>query len=958
MEFLFRISVNSKNSVNNTSLLPLILVFKPIIKRVKNLIINGLRYIFVMLNISNMNLQFNTENRKIYTDKIKNFQNLKRKLIVLFSVIMFCFNAVAQNFEWAKQLGGSSTSWAYSTVVDANGFVYTAGYFHGTVDFDPGTGVYNLTSVGMADIFISKLDVSGNFVWSKRMGGTSLDYANSIALHADGYIYMTGEFFGTSDFDPGTGVHNLTSVGGTNVFVSKLDTDGNFVWAKRMGGPTSGGSSGLSIAVDDVGNVYTTGRFSDVVDFDPDAFVTYNLTALGGYNVFISKLDALGNFVWAKSMQGLAPANSPDFGRSIAVDAVGNVYSTGHFSETADFDPGPGVYNLTTVGSYDIFISKLNTNGNFVWAKQLGGADIDIGFSITSDASGNIYTTGSFGSTADFDPGPGVYNLTSAGDIDVFVSKLDDNGNFIWAKAMGGLNESEGRSVTLDALGNVYTTGHFRYTADFDPGTGIHNLTCGAASDVFISKLDANGNFVWAKSLEGTVINHYNYGESIVVDIIGNIYVSGMFQYTVDFDPDANMTYNMTSVGPGSVDAFVLKLSQCTVATGTDTRTECSPFTWIDSLVYSADNHTATHTIVNGAANGCDSIVTLDVTFSNIDVSVVQSGMELIGCEGDEFVLSGSSTVSGIDFQWSNGVIDGVPFYGEVGTTNYTLIGTDTNGCVGTVDVQIFVQSPPEIDFNFDISGNCAPVTVTISNTSLSNLAACSWVLGDGTTYNNCGSITHTFDDPGLYGFGFSAETFENGCAASFAYEDIIPVSQAPVSSFETSSNTLSLWNSEVQLTNTSTGANSYLWNFGDSSNSSSTAMNSDYTFGEAGEYLIELIAFNEFGCSDTSYQTVVVEDELIFYIPNTFTPNGDNFNQNFQPVFTSGYDPYDYTLLIFNRWGEIIFESHDVSLGWDGTSATDSRICPDGAYTWKIEASTAMSAERFMRVGNVNLIR
>src|SRR5262249_36288313 len=160
---------------------------------------------------------------------------------------------------------------------------------------------------------------------------------------------------------------------------------------------------------------------------------------------------------------------------SIAVDASGNVYTTGYFTGTADFDPDAGVFNLTAAGSFDIFVSKLSASGNFVWAKVMGGGSDDLGQSISVDASGNVCTTGYFTGTADFDPGAGVFNLTAAGYYDIFVSKLDASGNFAWAKAIGGTGGDEGYSIAIDSSGNVYTTGAFGGTVDFDPNAGVFN---------------------------------------------------------------------------------------------------------------------------------------------------------------------------------------------------------------------------------------------------------------------------------------------------------------------------------------------------------------------------------------------------------------------------------------------------------------------------------------------------
>ena len=126
----------------------------------------------------------------------------------------------------------------------------------------------------------------------------------------------------------------------------------------------------------------------------------------------------------------------------------------------------------------------------------------------------------------------------------------------------------------------------------------------------------------------------------------------------------------------------------------------------------------------------------------------------------------------------------------------------------------------------------------------------------------------------------------------------------------------------------------------------------------ESGIYTVMLVATSSVGCVDTTYGTVQVEEELIYYVPNTFTPDDDSYNPTFKPVFTSGFDPLDYELLIFDRWGEIIFESHNAEFGWDGSYAVSGKIAQDGTYTWKIIFKTTATDERKMIVGHVNLIR
>ena len=459
----------------------------------------------------------------------------------------------AQTFEWAKSMGGTNSySSGASITVDNFGNVYTVGKFQDTVDFDPGAGTYNLISVGDFDVFVQKLDASGNFLWAKSIGGINTVTGNSITLDAAGNVYTIGNFKDTVDFDPGTGVYNLTSIGNYDVFVQKMDASGNFIWAKSIGG--TNWDRGSSIVVDASGYVYSTGRFRDTVDFDPGAG-TNNLIAIGSNDVFILKMDDLGNFIWAKSMGG----NSYAYANSIAVDGSGNIYTTGVFQDTVDFDPGVGTSNLISVGDQDVFVQKIDVSGNFLWAKSMGGSGTSSsqGTSITVDNSGNVYTIGAYRETIDFDPGAGTSNLTSIGSNDVFVQKMDALGNFLWAKSMGGISSEIGKSIAVDGSGNIYTAGYFAGTVDFDPGAGTSNLTSVGVNDIFIQKIDGSGNFLWAKSMGG--ISSNSSGASITVDGSGNIYTTGSFGGTVDFDPGSGNN-NLTSIG--NDDVFVQKMSQ------------------------------------------------------------------------------------------------------------------------------------------------------------------------------------------------------------------------------------------------------------------------------------------------------------------------------------------------------------------------------------------------------------
>lgn len=275
-----------------------------------------------------------------------------------------------------------------------------------------------------------------------------------------------------------------------------------FEWAKSFGGTSA---DQVTATVTDLnGNVYIAGIFNNTIDMDPGPAV-YNLTSAGSSDVFIAKLDALGNFIWAKQIGNSFLDNC----RDMNIDASGNLYLTGFFYETVDFDPGPAVYNLTcTATGQAVYLLKLDGGGNFVWAKKFADTDYNsIGYAIAATQSGNIYVTGIFKGTVDFDPGPPVVNLTSTGSShDIFISRFDNNGNFSWVRQFAGPDGETPYAMTTDVADNIYLTGLFTSTCDFDPGPAVYNLTSlNFSTDVFISKLDLDGNFIFAKQIGGDV---------------------------------------------------------------------------------------------------------------------------------------------------------------------------------------------------------------------------------------------------------------------------------------------------------------------------------------------------------------------------------------------------------------------------------------------------------------------
>ncbi len=329
---------------------------------------------------------------------------------------------------WAKGLGGQLTDVGLGIAAGKEG-IYITGYYAGDMDANPGTGVAMLNSVSAShDIFILKLSNDGDYIWAKSIGGAWIDQGSDIVLDPSDNIYITGYYSSDAsgvDFDPAKTNKKLVSKGAPDIFALKLDKDGKYVWAKSMGGGFQ--DMGNSIALDAGGNVYLTGYFTGFgADFDPSPGSTapLNASSVVDVNIFACKLNKDGDYVWAKSMGG-SSFGGIEQGNAIVVDASGNVLLTGTFKDLADFDPGPQAANLLSGGNEDAFVCKLDNDGAYLWAINVGGPQTDRGSSIAL-GEGNIFVQGTFQATASFGSGSNPFSLVNKGtnSDDIFILKL------------------------------------------------------------------------------------------------------------------------------------------------------------------------------------------------------------------------------------------------------------------------------------------------------------------------------------------------------------------------------------------------------------------------------------------------------------------------------------------------------------------------------------------------------
>lgn len=459
--------------------------------------------------------------------------------------------------SWLGQVGGAGYD-ATTTrpVMDSAGNIYILGSFSQTVDFDAGINEAYLTSAGGEDAFVAKYSPTGSLLWARRFGGVGHDEAKGISLDTSGqYLYATGGFAAAADFT-GDGLPDLTSAGGFDAFILKLDaTSGTTSWEKRVGG--NGDDSGSALDVGDDGFIYTSGYFRNTADFDPGPG-TANLTANGKgktppNDIFVLRLDANGNYSSGWKVGG----SSTDFANSIIVEG-GSLYLLGSFQGSVDFDPGAAVVNKTSAGGSDAFFANYTTFGTLNWVRTVGGVNSEDEWRMVADAN-HLYITGGLTGTADFDPGTGTFNLYSDGSDDAVIIKYTKAaGSLVWANRIGGVGSDDARvNAWVDpSTGTVYVGGRFSGTVDFDPGAGTANRTSAGGWDPFVLKLDAAGNFENAWRM-GSALDSESSARPIGL-FNGALYVTGRFVGTADFPTGGVLTSN------GDADIFLMALDQGT----------------------------------------------------------------------------------------------------------------------------------------------------------------------------------------------------------------------------------------------------------------------------------------------------------------------------------------------------------------------------------------------------------
>jgi hypothetical protein len=426
--------------------------------------------------------------------------------------------AVQEGFhEKTRTIGGSGGADVADAAVDNEGNLILVGRFQATVNFarawsgvspDVKTAAgFQPSQVGNPDIFVTKINADGSYGWTKRIGNADDELIACVAVDEYANIYVAGAFYNAINFLEDMALSTTLvkqSAGREDIFLLKLDTQGNLLWAKRMGG--NGSDVPYDICVDRNDNVYLTGRCQAGIDFSTEWNPPTQPMTESSIDGFVFKVNSDGSFGWQKRFGGTGSVT----GMALAANSEGDIYIAGNFTDTLSFRttwPQVATPQIASAGNSDIFVLKLQNDGNLLWSRCIGGKGTDYISAIAVNSNDQLYLAGEFTDSVEFSRD----FQTTAGDLkisvgrqDIFITKLDGNGGYLWTNCMGGYEDDWANGLSIDAGDNVLLAGDFQSLAQFQSEWGDQAaISAHGASDAIFIKINSDGSFGFAWQIGG-----------------------------------------------------------------------------------------------------------------------------------------------------------------------------------------------------------------------------------------------------------------------------------------------------------------------------------------------------------------------------------------------------------------------------------------------------------------------
>ncbi|HIE74069.1 MAG TPA: hypothetical protein EYQ06_07405 [Flavobacteriales bacterium] len=888
-----------------------------------------------------------------------------RKLTFLLLNILCSFSLTAQTTDWVKSFGGTASDKGISIGTDSLGFIYCSGFFNNEATF----GGITLTNSNLStwgnnkENFIFKMDSLGNVLWAIAGGNLSGsccdDRALGMHVTPGGDVFITGTFWSSYNIGslsvPGAQRNNHD-----NSLLAKIDKNGNPVWVIGFGSDnTSGGcpypiydadDHSYDVKVDKDGFIYVTGFFSGYsAEFDglsvsnPDWGTTCK--PMG----YIGKLDANGNWLWVDKFDGIKDDRGSRDNR-LAVDQFSNIYCVGGFENTGNYGP----YSITSNGEWDAFIFKMDKNGNWLWAKNVGSNKTDRADGIAIDVCDDIYITGEYRNPMVF-PGANASNgtdtLSHKQKRDVFVAKINANGDWQWAKRARSSGTDKPYQMSVDANKQVFVGGTMKGEATFNTGLVVPPQIPGDTSaSAWVAQLDGStntGDWVWAK-MAGCDTDDDDRTNDICPDGFGNVYAIGFFEELANFDGTI-----LDATGRRK-DIFVWKMS---MTPGSFTVNNVYDTIFVDSTVYNPMD-SGISIISSFYINGCDTIFTDSIIHKRYAVRVMYD----VNPTGTATIDINGNTINAFPFTEEYFYGDAVNlsaniqsgwYFSQWSSLNNTLntnVTNPTNFIANDDDTILLVINavPPVSAYIYGGDTICTndnrQAQITIDFVGVAPFTFVYAIDGINqpqiTTNTNPYIISTTTD--GIYSLANMSDAVGVGSTTGSA---MVIVNNPPMAIFDIIPDTVTINYPTAHFVDKTTGnIVDWFWNFGD--NALDSMVSKPYhTFPDSvGVYQITMIITDENGCSDTTFNKLWVENEFWIYLPNSFTPDLDGINDKFCLSY-NGLRIKTFQLNIYDRNSGLVFSSNNIDemlceLGtkaWDGNHKDSGKELPMGMYVYEI---------------------
>lgn len=589
-------------------------------------------------------------------------------------------------------------------------------------------------------------------------------------------------------------------------------------------------------------------------------------------------------------------------------------------------NPGCGGNTLTVTFSENILCNTVQ-NGDFTFTGP-GGP-----YTVTNITSAACAAGGTYDNTFTFTISPaiagaGTYsaNLVGpvtdlCGNVCIFPASLPFNvGSFTYTTS-----STPATCVASNGTATVNVTGTGPFTYTWNPNVSTTNTASNLAAGIYTITITDQSN-----GCTSTDTIHVNTNTNLTVQTSGDDTICPGSQTTMTVNVVGGnnpITYNWSNGLPNSPTVNV------------------TPAT------------TTTYTLNIVDAAGCSAGPLLFTITVASPVGATISGTSPI-CVGGGTTLTANVTggYGTISYLWMPGNLttSGITVTPAI-TTTYTLTATDQCGQTSTQTFNVFVQQVPVVDFYADTTYGCTPLQVNffVDTSGFGAGASVLWSFGEGNATSTAALPSYTYLTPGCHDVSLTV-TVPPGCSVTQTYTCMITTLPQPVAQFTADPAYASILDPLITFTNTSTGATNWIWNFGDST--TSTIWSPEHTYDNVGTYPVSLIVSNSSGCADTAWLDIVVNDYYTFYVPNAFTPNGNGTNDEFGPVFTNILSD-QYQFLIFDRWGNIVFESHNPGEMWNGRYQNKGEFVQEDVYVYKVQFMDNMFGEHHA-IGSVTVLR